>query len=221
MESNNARKNILNRIRKALAVPTPKPFPRLEMPDSGLYERTEEDLDLLFAEELIKVGGQFIYCESDGQFLNNVMDLAATQGWEYFYCWDTVLQEVFQEFDFRNCRIGQNLSLAHAGLTRCEALIARTGSILLSSGLPSGRTLSVFPPVHIVLAYTSQLVYNMDDGLNLMQQKYGAALPSFITFATGPSRTADIEKTLVLGAHGPREVYVFLVEDRKEEIEAQ
>ncbi len=215
-----ARKNILNRIRKALATPTPKPFPKLVRPEQ-IYTPSDDSLDLQFAEELLKVGGQFIYCESDGQFLASVMALVESQKWEYLYCWDPVLQDVFQEFDFRNCRIGQNLSLAHAGLTRCEALIARTGSILLSSGLASGRTLSVYPPVHIVLAYASQLVYNLDDGLNLMQQKYGAALPSFITFATGPSRTADIEKTLVLGAHGPKEVYVFLVEDRLGEIEAQ
>lgn len=207
-----ARKNILNRIRKALATPTPKPFPNVDTSES-LYAATDEPLEVLFAQELLKVSGQFMYCESDGQFLNSLMELAQHQKWKYLYCWDKLLQEVFQELNFRNCRIGHNLSLAHAGLTRCEALIARTGSILLSSGQASGRTLSVFPPVHLVLAYTSQLVYNIDDGLSLMQKKYGDSLPSFITFATGPSRTADIEKTLVLGAHGPREVFVFLVED--------
>jgi L-lactate dehydrogenase complex protein LldG len=47
----------------------------------------------------------------------------------------------------------------------------------------------------------------------MIMQKYDGALPSMISFATGPSRTADIEKTLVLGAHGPKEVYVFLIDD--------
>jgi L-lactate dehydrogenase complex protein LldG len=55
------------------------------------------------------------------------------------------------------------------------------------------------------------LVYDIKEGLQLIKEKYGN-LPSLITLATGPSRTADIEKTLVVGVHGPKEVYVFLVD---------
>jgi L-lactate dehydrogenase complex protein LldG len=50
------------------------------------------------------------------------------------------------------------------------------------------------------------------DGLQLIKERYRGRIPSLVTFATGPSRTADIEKTLVIGVHGPKEVYVFLVE---------
>jgi L-lactate dehydrogenase complex protein LldG len=66
--------------------------------------------------------------------------------------------------------------------------------------------------VHICIAYTSQLVYDIKDALLKAREKYSGNLPSLITFATGPSRTADIEKTLVVGIHGPKEVYVFLVD---------
>jgi L-lactate dehydrogenase complex protein LldG len=66
--------------------------------------------------------------------------------------------------------------------------------------------------VHIVVAYTSQLVHDIKDGLQLVQDKYGDRLPSMISLISGPSRTADIEKTLVLGAHGPKELILFLVE---------
>ncbi|MEJ7681251.1 MAG: LUD domain-containing protein [Segetibacter sp.] len=92
-------------------------------------------------------------------------------------------------------------------------MIARTGSILMSSAQASGRTTSVYAPVHICVAYTSQLVYDIKEGLQILKEKYAGKLPSLITLATGPSRTADIEKTLVVGVHGPKEVYVFLVED--------
>jgi L-lactate dehydrogenase complex protein LldG len=71
----------------------------------------------------------------------------------------------------------------------------------------------VYTPVHICIAFTSQLVYDIKDGLVKLQQKYKNNLPSMITLATGPSRTADIEKTLVVGVHGPKEVYLFLVDD--------
>lgn len=83
----------------------------------------------------------------------------------------------------------------------------------MSSAQASGRTTSVYAPVHICVAYTSQLVYDIKEGLQILKEKYAGKLPSLITLATGPSRTADIEKTLVVGVHGPKEVYVFLVED--------
>jgi L-lactate dehydrogenase complex protein LldG len=62
------------------------------------------------------------------------------------------------------------------------------------------------------VAYTSQLVYDVKDAILQAREKFAGNLPSLITFATGPSRTADIEKTLVVGVHGPKEVYVFLVD---------
>ena len=83
----------------------------------------------------------------------------------------------------------------------------------MSSAQKSGRTTSVYAPVHICIAYTNQLVFDVKDALDGMHLKYSEQIPSLITFASGPSRTADIEKTLVVGVHGPKEVYCFLVED--------
>ena len=82
----------------------------------------------------------------------------------------------------------------------------------MSAGQASGRTTSVYAPIHICIAYSNQLMYDVKDALQYVKSKYNNALPSLITFATGPSRTADIEKTLVVGVHGPKEVYLFLVE---------
>ena len=66
--------------------------------------------------------------------------------------------------------------------------------------------------MHICIAYMNQLVYEVKEGLQQLKEKYAKELPSMITFATGPSRTADIEKTLIVGVHGPKEVFVFLVD---------
>ncbi len=73
----------------------------------------------------------------------------------------------------------------------------------MSAAGTSGRSVSVYAPVHICIARTNQLVYDVKDGIQLVKEKYGANFPSLVTFATGPSRTADIEKTLVVGVHGP------------------
>ena len=66
---------------------------------------------------------------------------------------------------------------------------------------------------YICIAYSSQLIYDIKEALEFIKTKYQNGLPSLISFATGPSRTADIEKTLVVGVHGPKEVYCFLVDD--------
>ena len=84
---------------------------------------------------------------------------------------------------------------------------------MVSSKQESGRRLNVFPEVHAVIAYTWQLVPDLKQALAAIKEKYSQALPSLISVITGPSRTADIEKTLVQGAHGPKEIFVFLIDD--------
>ena len=98
-----------------------------------------------------------------------------------------------------------------AGITACEALVAQTGSILVGSGTCGGRGLSVLPPVHVVIATADQLVATLGDALEGARRRHGGRLPSMLSFITGPSRTGDIERILVLGAHGPRELLVVIV----------
>lgn len=84
--------------------------------------------------------------------------------------------------------------------------------------MPSGRSVGIFSPVHIVIAFVNQLVFDIKDALQKLKDKYGNELPSMISFQTGPSRTSDIEKTSVIGVHGPKEVYVFLIERGGEDL---
>ncbi|MBM3403930.1 MAG: hypothetical protein FJY10_03470, partial [Bacteroidetes bacterium] len=77
----------------------------------------------------------------------------------------------------------------------------------------AGRRIFVYPPTHIVVAYASQLVPDIRQALQKIKKKYRSEMPSMISLISGPSRTADIEKTLVMGAHGPKELYVFLIDD--------
>ena len=85
---------------------------------------------------------------------------------------------------------------------------------MVSSRVSPGRKITVFPEIHLVLGYTSQLVPDLKQALANIRKKYRDDYPSMISLITGPSRTADIEKTLVMGAHGPKELYVFLIDDQ-------
>jgi len=204
--------SILQKIRQALHKNGKQAASSKEEMPKNVYEGNSEDLAVVFAEALNNVSGNFVFCDNIEEFVEQLTKLSEEKKWNNLHCWHPHLQEVFAAVDFRKCRIGKNLDKADAGITTCEALIARTGSILLSSALPSGRSLSIYPPVHICVAYTNQLVYDIKDALDLIKIRYKDDLPSFISLSTGPSRTADIEKTLVLGAHGPKELYVFLIE---------
>jgi len=205
-----SKEKLLKKIRKALLEKRDNPYPNLE--DQPLYAPNEEMLEVLFAEEFTAVSGQFVFCEDEIQFIENLLTLAEERKWHKIYCWEPALQEILTKYDYPHFETDKDFDQAQVGFTLCEALIARNGSIMLSNANMAGRRLSIYPPVHIVLAYTSQLVTDLKDGFKLIKTRYGQRIPSMITTVTGPSRTADIEKTLVLGAHGPKELFVFLLD---------
>ena len=186
------------------------PYPNLE--DLPLYAADEEIKEVIFAEAFAAVAGQFIFCEDEIQFIEELLTLAEERNWRKIYCWEPPLQDMLKQYEYPFFETDKDFEQAEVGFTLCEALIARNGSILISNGNAAGRRLSIYPNVHIVLAYTSQLVMDLKDGFGLLKKKYGNQLPSMISNITGPSRTADIEKTLVLGAHGPKELFVFLLD---------
>ena len=101
------------------------------------------------------------------------------------------------------------LERCDVGITACDALIAQTGSVLVTSHSAGGRALSVLPPHHIVLARRDQLLQDLPAAYELLRAKYSNNWPSFISLITCPSRTGDIERILVLGAHGPKRLTIL------------
>jgi hypothetical protein len=105
-----------------------------------------------------------------------------------------------------------NVREAELGVTGCDCLIARTGSIAVSTRSAGGRALSVLPPVHLVIARREQIVSDLETAFALWRSRYGQRWPSNLCIITGPSRTSDIEKTLVMGAHGPKRLAVYFAD---------
>jgi len=210
-ENISSKELMLKKIRKALL--EKRDIPYLNLEDTSVYKKNEEILEVLFAEELTAVAGNFIFCENGMDFIENMLDLADKFKWRKIYCWEPELQELLSEYEFPYYKTDKDFEMAEVGITLCEALIARNGSIMVSNQHAAGRRLSIFPHHHIVIARTGQLVMDLKDAFELIKGKYGNQIPSMISTITGPSRTADIEKTLVLGAHGPKELFVFLVDD--------
>lgn len=205
-----SKENILKRIRQALSNPTDLPFPQAEG-NQPLYPPLSQEPEVEFAEQFTKLQGKFIYCINQQELAYQLGSLIKKSDWQKVYCLeDKLVEPVAAALTGR--LIKDDLAGCDVSITGCECLVARTGSIVLSAAQESGRATSVYAPIHICIAYTRQIVPDIKDALQGLREKYGERLPSLVTFATGPSRTADIEKTLVVGVHGPKEVYCFLVE---------
>lgn len=206
------KERMLKSIRQALLQKRDNPHPDFE--DSQIYKDEEEGLDVTFAREFTSVSGKFVYCDGEISVIENLIALVEELEVSKIHAWEPAVQELLQTYGFPYLSSDRDFGAAEVGITTCEALIARNGSIMVSNANAAGRRLSIYPPIHIVLAKASQLVMDIRHAMNLIQDKYGNDLPSMLSTITGPSRTADIEKMLVLGAHGPKELYVFLIEDR-------
>ena len=205
-----SKENILKKIRKALSQSTPLPFPKSEGSES-VFQPAQQEKEIEFAEQFSKLQGRFVYCINQQELAFQLNSLVKKMDWQKVYCLEDDLAKMAgSQLSDRIIKTG--LADCDVSIPGCECLVARTGTIVRTSAQESGRSTSVYAPVHICIAYSDQLVYDIKDALQLVKDKYNNAIPSLITFATGPSRTADIEKTLVVGVHGPKEVYVFLVD---------
>jgi len=211
MKVSSSKEKILKKIREALSNPVPLPFPKSEGTNS-VFQPQEEDLEIVFAQEFTKLLGRFAFCVNETDMKLQLQQLIAEKKWSNIFCLEGQLLKIFDVNKFTGFN-KSTLKDCDAAITSCKYLIARTGSIVMTSAQQSGRTVSAYAPVHICIAYVNQLVYETKDALKLLKKEYGSNLPSFITFAAGPSRTADIEKTLVVGVHGPKEVYLFLIDE--------
>ncbi|HEX7845377.1 MAG TPA: lactate utilization protein [Chitinophagaceae bacterium] len=205
-----SKENILKKIRKALSHSTPLPFPESEG-NTFVFQPSQQELEVEFAEQFTKLQGRFVFCINRQELAFQLNSLVKKQDWHKVFSLEDKLLEPFAA-QIEDRLVKTDLANCDVSITSCECLVARTGTIVMSAAQISGRTTSVYAPIHICIAFTNQLVYDIKDALQLVKDKYNNNLPSLITFATGPSRTADIEKTLVVGVHGPKEVYLFLVE---------
>lgn len=212
MQDATAKERLLKKVRKALLVKRDNPYPNLE--ELPLYKETEEEvIEITFAKNFTSVAGNFIFCEDEIQLAESLIAITEKEHVRKIYAWEESIQTILDRFEFPYFKSDTDFVNAEVGVTTCEALIARTGSIMVSNGNMAGRRLSIYPPVHVVIAYTSQMVMDLKDGFELLKIKYNENIPSMISTITGPSRTADIEKTLVLGAHGPKQLYLLLLDD--------
>jgi L-lactate dehydrogenase complex protein LldG len=218
MEESTSREKVLKKVRHALIYKTDNPFPQVDF-DAPVYKPMNDSPDVNFAQEFSKVGGVFVYCENESEVATTLSALFTECNWHNVYCVEPELQYLLTQAGVPFDSDEESIQNLNVGITSCEFLIARLGGIMVSS--KNSRRLNVYPETHVVIAYVGQLVNDLKDAFEAVQKKYSGKLPSMLSVIAGPSRTADIEKTLVMGAHGPRELFVILVEAPSSEEETE
>jgi len=201
-----ARQEILDKLKNAIHQ-TPEE-PDFETP---VYHSVNEPLDLTFKENLEKVHGTARLFTHRNKLFTELKKYLSDFGVDNIICREKKIQDQLRLFDIPFSEDSELPDSIEIGITGCEYLIAHTGTVMVSSAQKGGRQLFVYPPVHVIIASRRQIVSYLEDAYNAIQKKYKENLPSQIILITGPSRTADIEKTLVMGAHGPKELNVFIV----------
>ncbi len=202
---NTAREEILGKLRKAVH-PIPEP-PDFNQP---IYPSFEKSLEITFKENLEKVNGLVYLCSSIEELYNELKDFLASRSKDRVFCDEDEICRNLNDFGIPFQGSPELSNDLEVGITGCEFLIAHTGSVMVSSAQKGGRQMFIYPAFHIVIAQKKQLVDYLEIAYSGIIEKYKEDFPSHISLITGPSRTADIEKTLVLGAHGPRELVVFV-----------
>ena len=225
------RENILGRIREALqtkaplpgshdhaaasaSVESPSTHARDWLPDVG--QPIEEQFDL-FAKNCADLKADFQRLASRDELKAALAKIRDAEKWESIASHDSELSNcACQAIGLPTLLTDQGydvqaLEKCDAGITECDVLIAQTGGVVVTSRSAGGRALSILPPHHVVIARREQLVADLPAAFAWLQQQYAPDFPSMISFITGPSRTGDIERILVLGAHGPKKLTILCI----------
>ncbi|MGF6772506.1 L-lactate dehydrogenase complex protein LldG [Paraburkholderia sp. GAS199] len=217
MDTSTARRNILARIRAAQGrEPEPSASERAAATDyltrhpQGPRPDMPADLTARFIEEALKMSTTVDTVES----LNDVP--AATYRYldQHALPLQAIAWQTLQDLPWAEAGLGVEFRKPRdgdvVGLTGCFCATAETGTLVLLSGPETYASAGLLPETHIAIVPASRIVAGHEDAFGLIRSERGE-LPRAVNFVSGPSRTGDIEQTIVLGAHGPYRVHVIVV----------
>jgi L-lactate dehydrogenase complex protein LldG len=235
---NGSRGEILGRVRRALSNPAPEHHHghRSEISDiRKLFASDYQHPSLIdrFRKEFSEVSGEMAVCSDTESVIDAIKDLIRSSHFgmvaisRHALCLRLQLEEKLRaelpqiqfvddvmdsENSFERNRLREKLSVVDLSITGAEYLIADIGTIVAISNPQASRQISLLPAAHLVVATPDQIFPNMAELFKHIWEKHRDALPgSALTLITGPSRTADIEKVLIRGVHGPTRLLAIIL----------
>ena len=223
-----SREEILHTIRKGLkgvSVPERDDNERNFLAEADqvqkLIDENRADLITQFKSELKNVNTNIIETRNENQIRKSLLKLTKEKELKSFSIWES---EYLKELNLKQELKDNGLKLVTAknknriansdiGITEVDYAIADTGTLVLLTNKNQPRTISLLPPIHLAVVRPENLVRNINDLFIILKSKLDLDdITSCMTFITGPSRTADIELNLTLGVHGPKELYVTILQ---------
>jgi L-lactate dehydrogenase complex protein LldG len=240
MTAKSAREEILEDIGRALhgegkagplrGEPVPSASRDLDQLVSEIKKDCEQrrgELIVQFESELTRVGGRFHRATTAESAFQYIEEVASVRQAKTIIAWDT---QVIDDIDLSRKLEEKGIEVltetadrefipaaaaSDVGVSGVDFALADTGTLVLLARKGQARSTSLLPPVHIAVVKPEQLLSGLSDLFPLLRgqaQAESRDLSSAITFITGPSRTADIELTLVVGVHGPQQLHVVLLD---------
>ena len=222
--------SVISRIRQALTSgPTEQPAAAAGAPAQAGVARgsNPDELRARFIAALIAVGGNAIEAASHGDAIQKIEELLFTRGLHSAAIGEGITTDSgpaaarLTQCGFQVVRIGpqdgsqaglkQILSRVDAGIVEADYAIASTGTVVMIGNPARPRSLSLLPPLNIVLLQSSRILPDLAAVLRIVGPQTITEHP--MVLVTGPSRTADIEKRIVIGVHGPKELHVVVIPD--------
>jgi len=219
---NDARAEILQSIRSRLAesaVLNARRPPTLPFAATVPFVSDERSLVETFKRQLESVGGHCIVVSDESELttaLKHVVGEIEANGLEtrrVALSDSPLLGVISRDLEAQGRAIAitpsaSDLFQFDVGITSAQAAIAETGTLVLEQARERNRLVSLLPPVHIAIVNAGDICATMSEAITRARKE--SDMSSAITFITGPSRTADIELTLTIGVHGPKELYVIV-----------
>lgn len=172
--------------------------------ESEVFYKADDEPELIFAQNFTEAGGKFIFCEDNAVLIDNLDFVVKESGWTSgLACEETIIQELLSiaEVSFSDKFTAETPIV----VCSCEGLIARTGSIMVSSKQGSSKAALLNAKILVVVAFTNQLVGDMKEALNVVRKKYNGSFPNMLSVITNPINQNDESPA--------QELYVLLIEN--------
>jgi len=206
----NDKERMLKSVRDALVERAPSTYHDLDL-NTSVYHDFKGGIDIEFAENFIRNGGKFVYCEGVQEAIDSIRFFSQQEKWDKIYCVEETLQRILNHAGLPFTDNPNELIVQKVGITTCDFLIARTGSMVFSSQSASGRRILSVLDTQIVVGTIEQIQPDLRSAFRLIKEKFPIKMPAAFSIMNGLSRVEDIDGEVQQG-FGAKQLFLFLID---------
>ncbi|MDR2084832.1 MAG: lactate utilization protein [Bacteroidales bacterium] len=169
---------------------------------------------LAFAENFVDNGGIFIFCEDTNDLCGKLSLASKNYNWGNIFCNKNIIKAYLERAGLLYKSDIEKHDSFETGLVLCESLVARHGSVVVSASSNNDLKLLSSSSNIVIIADVNQIVGEIKDAMQFLKDKFINSFPPYISVITGPSKTNAIENKFVVGGQGPKNIFLFLTNEK-------